>query len=312
MKFARLAQLSSLLLAGGLAGAQPQPAGPQGRPPQQLRVPPNVEVIRDVEFGTGGGRPLHLDIARPKEPPAEPMPVLVYIHGGAWRAGNHHGGQNIQFAGQGYFTVNVEYRLSQEAIFPAQIEDCKAAIRWLRANAEKYNLDTDHIGVWGHSAGGHLAALVGTSGDAPELEGEGGNPGLSTKVHAVVDGFGPTDFVHEVGAPSGIDRTKPNSPEALLLGGLIMDRPEQVKLASPLTYIDPADPPFLILHGEQDNVVPINQSEYLTEALQTAGVDVTFVRVKNGGHGFRGDTDPTPAAINQMIAEFFHRHLRGR
>ncbi len=298
-----LAELSALAAWGQAPGRR--------RPRRRLApVPPNVEVIRDVEFGTGGGRPLRLDIARPKELPPEPMPVIVYVHGGAWRAGSYHGAQNYPLAAQGYFTVNVEYRLSQEAIFPAQIEDCKAAIRWLRANAEKYHLDTNHIGVWGHSAGGHLAALLGTSGDVKELEGMGGNPGLSTKVHAVVDCFGPTEMLHMSAVPGRMDHDSPSSPESRLIGGPIQDNPDKVKRADPLTYIDADDPPFLVIHGERDQTVPINQSEFLVTALKKAEVDVTFVRVKNADHGFSGPAEPSRQEINRLIEEFFNRHLR--
>ena len=302
-------QVLTMALATGLfvtiGQAQPQQQG--RRPPQP---PPGVEVIRDVEFGTGGGRPLHLHIARPETPPAKPMPVVVYIHGGGWRNGNHRGPQNLPFAARGYFTVNVEYRLSGEAIFPAQIEDCKAAIRWVRANAEAYNVNPDRIGVWGHSAGGHLAALLGTSAGVEELEGEGGSPDQTSAVQAVVDCFGPTDFLRMNDFPGRLDHDSPASPESMVIGGPIQENPEQVAVADPITYVDADDPPFLILHGENDELVPISQSEILHEALTAAGVESTSVRVKNAGHGFSGNPDPDRREIQEMIREFFDRHLR--
>ncbi|MFC1715590.1 alpha/beta hydrolase fold domain-containing protein [Candidatus Poribacteria bacterium] len=268
-------------------------------------VPDDIELIRDVEYGMGGGRPLKLNIIRPKDPPDVPMPVVVFIHGGAWRAGNKEGLRTLGLARRGYFTVSIEYRLSSEAIFPAQIHDCKCAIRWLRAHADKYKIDPDKIGVWGPSAGGHLVAFLGTSGGVEELEGDGGWPEYSSRVQAVVDFFGPTDFLKMGGWHDAAD-----SPESQLVGGKIADKPEMVKMANPITYITPDDPPFLIVHGEEDNTVPINQSELLHEALEKAGVEVSFVRVKRGGHGFRGDTDPSPDQINRMVGRFFDRTLK--
>jgi len=300
--------LPACLATLALAQPPPPPAPQPGPPPP----PPGVAVVRDVVFGTGGGRPLHLDIAQPGTLPDQPMPVIVYVHGGAFMSGNHHGAQNYYFAVRGYFTANIEYRLSPEAKFPAQIEDCKAAIRYLRAHATEYRLDPDHIGVWGHSAGGHLVALLGTSGGVKELEGAGGNPDFSSAVQAVVDCFGPTDLLHLIGQPSKIDRTSPDCPEARLIGGAIADHPEEAKAASPITYVDAKDPPFLIFHGELDDTVPFNQSELLEAALQRAGGECTFVRVKNGGHGFGPKAEPNAWQIQTQIEAFFDKHLRGR
>jgi acetyl esterase/lipase len=205
--------------------------------------------------------------------------------------------------------VSVEYRLTGEAQFPAQIEDCKAAIRWLHANAEEYGIDPERIGVWGHSAGGHLAALLGTSGGVEEFEG-GGDPEQPSHVQAVVDCFGPTDLLRMDDFPGNITHNAPDSPESLLVGGPIQEHPDRVAAANPITYVDAEDPPFLILHGERDRLVPVNQSELLNEALQTAGVDSTFVRVKEAGHGFSGNPDPGRREIQAMIQAFFDEHLR--
>lgn len=277
-------------------------------------LPPNVEEIRDIVFGTGEGRPLRLNIARPKPLPKEPMPIIVFIHGGAWISGDYRGPQNYPLAAQGYFTVNIEYRLSSEAIFPAQIKDCKAAIRWLRANAEEYNINPERIGVWGTSAGGHLAALLGTSGDTPELEGKGGSPSFSSRVQAVTDLFGPTDF-NKMSSHEKPWREEPNSPECRLVGGPLHERADLVKMANPITYITPDDPPFLIIHGEKDQVVPFNQSELLYGALMEAGVEATLIKVENGDHGFRPNppgaiVKPNLQEIMQIMMGFFDRHLK--
>jgi acetyl esterase/lipase len=273
-------------------------------------LPEGVEEVRDVVFGTGGGRPLKLNILRPKPQPADPMPVLVWVHGGAWRSGSKEGHMTLPFAQRGYFTASIEYRLSQEAKFPAQIEDCKAAIRWLRAHAKEYGLDPDRIGVWGSSAGGHLVALLGTSGGVAELEGQGGSPDQSSRVQAVCDFFGPSDLMAMIGARSIIDRRKPDCPEALLIGGPLAQKQEEARKASPITYVTPDDPPFLIVHGDRDVIVPFNQSELLEAALKKAGVDVTFVRVQRGGHGTFASTEPGPDEIQKAVEAFFDKHLK--
>jgi len=273
-------------------------------------LPPNVEEIKDVIFGTGGNRPLRLNIARPKELPKGSMPVVVFIHGGGWKGGTYKGSQNYPFAARGYFTVNIEYRLSGEATFPAQIHDCKAAIRWLRANAEKFNIDPNRIGVWGTSAGGHLAALLGTSGDVPELEGKGGSEGFSSSVQAVVDWFGPTDL-----SKMGGWHNNPDSPECKLVGGPLGEKIDLVKMANPITYVTHDDPPFLIIHGENDRIVPFSQSMLLYNALRKAGVEATLIKVQNADHGFRPNPSgatvkPSRKEILELTMNFFDRHLK--
>lgn len=210
----------------------------------------------------------------------------------------------LPFTTRGYAVVSINYRLSQHAVFPAQIEDCKAAIRWLRANATKYRLDPDHIGVWGASAGGHLVAMLGTTGGVKELEGSGGNLDQSSRVQCVVDWFGPTDLL-----TMGGSHDNPDSPEARLIGGPVGDNKEKARKASPITYIGRDAAPFLIMHGDQDNTVPTGQSEELVEALKKAGVEVNLVLVKGNGHGGPGFNSPEN---HKLIEEFFDRHLGKR
>jgi len=190
----------------------------------------------------------------------------VWIHGGGWSAGGKEDCPAVSFVTKGYAVASINYRFSQHALFPAQIEDCKAAIRWLRANAKRYNLDAGHVGVWGASAGGHLVALLGTTGGVKKLEGTGGNLDQSSRVQCVVDWFGPTDF-----AKMGGWQDKPDSPMALLIGGPVRDRQELATKANPITYISKDSAPFLIMHGEKDNLVPMSQSELLDGALRKAG-----------------------------------------
>ena len=175
---------------------------------------------------------------------------------------------------------------------------------WLRANAGKYNIDPNHIGVWGASAGGHLVALLGTTGDVNDFD-KGPNLQFSSKVQAVCDFFGPTDFTKMSAFESIMDHDVPDAPEAKLIGGPVQENKEACKRANPITYISKNDPPFLICHGDKDNLVPINQSVLLYEALKKAGVDVTFHTVEGGGHGFR---DPE---VDKMVLEFFTKHLKG-
>lgn len=237
-------------------------------------LPPGQGAVhRDLVYGTAGGRDLLLDLYLPARPRG-PAPVVVRIHGGGWRNGSKDRRPAVPLAGHGYAVASVGYRLSGEAIFPAQIQDCKAAIRWLRAHSSKCGLDAGHFAVWGSSAGGHLAALVGTSGDARDLEGEAGNPAESSRGQAVVDYFGPTDFLRMDDFPGKLRHNAPNSAESLVIGGPILENREKVARANPISYVSADDPPFLIVHGDQDPLAPLNQSELLRDALEKAGVPV--------------------------------------
>jgi acetyl esterase/lipase len=203
----------------------------------------------------------------------------------------------------------VEYRFSQEAIWPAQIFDCKAAIRWLRANAAKYNIDPDRIGVWGASAGAHLAAMLGTSGGAEALEGSlGAFTNASSRVQCVVDCFGPSDFTSLSRNTNSIRFGAAGSPESRLIGGTVSENPEAARSASPATYASSDDPPFLIAHGTKDNTVPFSQSERMNKALLDAGATTSpvFIHMIGAGHGFHS------GELNRRVAQFFDLHLCGR
>jgi len=274
------------------------------RPPDW--VPQGVKAMRGLEYANAGGKALLLDLYLPEKAEG-PTPVIVWVHGGAWQAGSKEGCPALRIVPRGYAAASLNYRLSQEAIFPAQIEDCKAAIRWLRAHAKEYNLDPARFGAWGASAGGHLVALLGTAGDVKELAGTGGNLDQPSRVQAVCDFFGPTDFcqmaAHSLpGSP--IQHDDPRSPESLLIGGALQENKDKAARANPITYVTQNAPPFLILHGDKDPLVPHHQSEILAEALKKAGVEVTFHTVAGAGHGFGGPQ------IDKMVDEFFDRHLK--
>jgi acetyl esterase/lipase len=198
------------------------------------------------------------------------------------------------------------YRLSQHAVFPAQIEDCKAGIRWLRAHASEFNLDRNRFGVWGSSAGGHLVALLGTSGDVGEFD-VGPNGHVSSRVQAVCDYYGPTDFVRFVTTPGYTHHANATAPEGKLIGGAVLENKQKAARADPITYVSKDDPPFLIVHGDEDRTVPLNQSEALFEALKRSGLSVHFHTIRGAGHGGPGFGG---REIGEMVARFFERKLK--
>ena len=283
-----------------------------------------VTLEKDIVYLVAGDYEVALDIAVPKGL-TKPVPAVVHIHGGGFWGGSKSRQQAVRYAEAGFVGVSINYRLSGLAPFPAAVHDCKAAIRWLRANAEKYQIDADHIGVWGTSTGGHLAAIMGTSGGDPYLEGYGGLPThtslrkyrqkeelfeFSSDVQAVVDHFGPTDFLK-----LGGNHTMPTSAESRFLGGQITGLKEQVRRANPITYVDKDDPPILIIHGREDIGVIFNQSELLYAALKKAGAVTKLAPVDNAGHGYRptmegAEIKPSKDEIDAMELAWFREHLK--
>ncbi len=269
---------------------------------QQRPEPSNgIRVLRNLSYVEGGHDQNRLDLYLPGKAEGR-LPVVAWIHGGGWQGGSKEGSPAVWLTAKGYAVASINYRLSQHAVFPAQIEDCKAAIRWLRANAAKYHLDPDHVGVGGDSAGGHLVALLGTTGGVKDLEGTGGNLDQSNRVQAVVDWFGPTDFVS----------WDPNFNKTVysfitrLIGVSPQEDKEKARKASSVTYVDKDSAPFLILHGDKDNVVPLAQSEELAAALKKAGVEVTLQIVKGSGHGGPAFQSPENRKLTE---DFFAKHL---
>lgn len=276
----------------------------------------SIRVERDLPYAGTDNPRQRLDLYLPKQPKSSKLPVIVFIHGGAWMGGSKDGhlGQLAPFVRTGdYAAASVGYRLTDEAQWPAQIHDCKAAIRWIKANAAKYGLDPDRIAVWGTSAGGHLVAMLGTSGDVPELEGDLGprkdadGKDLTSKVACVANYFGPTDLPAMIGPPSQIDHAAPNAPEARLIGGALPDNADKAKAASPITYVSAGDPPVLTVHGTDDPLVPYAQAVRFDKALRAAGVTSYLVAVQGAGHGdFRGD------AVPERLRAFLAKHLLGQ
>ena len=266
-----------------------------------------ISSKRDVTYVSGGTERQRLDVFYPTKS-EKPVPLVVWIHGGAWMGGSKEGGPALRLLDDGFAVASVTYRFSQHAKFPAQIEDCKAAIRWLRANAKELNIDPERIGAWGSSAGGHLVALLGVAGDVKEWE-KGEHLDQSSRVQAVVDWFGPTDLL-SMGAQalpdSKIDHDSPTSPEARLVGGPVQENKSAAKAASPVTYVSPGDAPILLVHGERDNVVPPGQSDELYEALKKAGVESVHTVIPKAGHGDGGFREPK---AYEEAREFFRKHL---
>jgi acetyl esterase/lipase len=263
-----------------------------------------VLAHRDLAYVSGGHERQKLDLYLPPHDAA--LPLIVWIHGGAFRMGSKEDRIPFEMLEQGYAIASLNYRLSQHALFPAQIEDCKAAVRWLRAHAGTYRLDPSRFASWGESAGGHLAAMLGTAGHERSFE-VGEHLKYSSRIQAVLDFFGPTDFLqmdaHRL--PGGMVHDTADSPESELVGGPIQERPAEVARANPATYVTSEAPPFLIVHGDRDPLVPYAQSLLLVDALRAAGVPVTFYTVVGAGHG--GFDDPQ---ISSLVHTFLATHLK--
>ncbi|GAA5116442.1 alpha/beta hydrolase fold domain-containing protein [Luteolibacter yonseiensis] len=261
-----------------------------------------TDHLKDVDY-VGNGNPRQtLDLLVPKDHATNKRPLVIFIHGGAWHSGEKENGLGVirALSSTGdYVTATINYRLSQQAPWPAQIHDCKAAIRFLRGKAEEYGIDPTKIGVMGISAGGHLVSMLGTSAGVAELEGDiGPFPKENSGVQCVVNFFGPTDFLTMSG-----DSMKPN-PVIQLLGGEGPELKTKAKQASPVTWIDKSDAPFFTAHGTKDPLVPYSQAEEINTALKTAGVESHLITMVGGGHGFLSDD------LNGRIRQFLDNHLR--
>ena len=262
-------------------------------------------TLKDASYVVNGHERQKLDLHVPAG--EGPFPVIFWVHGGAWRTGSKDNPPALRYLEKGYAVASINYRFSQHAVFPAQLEDCKAAIRWLRAHAAQYRLDPKRFAAWGASAGGHLVALLGATGDTKQFD-VGEHLDQSSAVQAVVDWFGPTDFLQmnlQAGKQGTLDHDAADSPESCLIGGPIRNHPDKVLRASPLHFVSPGDAPYLIMHGDKDPLVAHGQSGLLEAALKEANVPVQFYTVKGAGHG--GFKDPH---VDELMEEFFAQHLK--
>jgi acetyl esterase/lipase len=278
----------------------------RGRGAESVSLPRNT-THRNLPYVVSGGPAQQLDLYIPSS--RQRPPIVVVVHGGAWSKGAKTDARVMEAVAAllrgGLAAASLNYRLSGEAAFPAQIHDVKAAVRWLRANASTYGFDAERIGAFGMSAGGHLVALLGTSGDVPAMDGSLGPQGHSTRVQAVVDWYGASDFLQMDAnrVEGGLSHNAPRSPESRLLGGPLKKMQAEAEAANPITYITRDDPPFLIAHGDQDRLIPSHQSEILHEALLAAGVKSTLHIVKGAGHGFQVESE------KRDMVEFFKSRL---
>jgi len=276
---------------------------------------PQLILETDVPYGMGGGHDLLMDVLRPDVPPHPEHPAVIWVHGGGWRGGVRDPHPNGMLARRGFVTASINYRFSQEATFPAQIHDVKAAIRSLRANAARWGIDPERIGIWGHSAGGHLAALAAVSTGIPTLEGDGGSPNESSAVQAAVPMSAPADFLVDWYADSGFPPHEAFSAVVELLGGNDLDDPdlaELARLASPLALATASAPPMLIVHGTLDDLVPAGQAKNLVTALLDLGVDASLLELLKIDHSqdaMLGPEDGTLGPVRQEIVDFFVRTL---
>jgi len=256
---------------------------------ERIELPFYCVMEKNVQYGEADGIPLLLDLVYPTETPGMPipegLPAVIDVHGGGWELGEKGIGRGLMLALNGFFFASIDYRLTGVAPFPAQIHDVKAAIRWLRAHAEDYNVDPDRIGLTGGSAGGHLTSLAGVTGDMPELEGDSGWEGYSTKVQAVAPVNPVTDFRVSAEEYPWLHREE---PVRKLFGGEMKDHPDLVALASPVAHVTGDAPPFLIIHGTADDIVEYSQSQRLYNALVEVGVEATLVSYEDSDHGLYG------------------------
>lgn len=294
--------LSVTVIALGPVGcAQTESAGERASARRnEVEAVSDKRVIENIEYVPNASSRQKLDLYLPANSKS-PVPVVLWIHGGGWSAGSKAKPAAVRLTERGYAVASIGYRLSDEAIFPAQAHDVNAALRWIRANDAKYNIDGTRVAVWGASAGGQLALLLGVGNNVAELEGEvETNPKDQLPIRCVIDYFGTVEFRKPKEFPLNNNRIK-------YLGGKSEDKPQLAALATPITHVTPDDAPVLIVHGDADKTVTISHSKALEESLKAAGVTVKFITVPGAGHG--GDKFHTPE-VNAEVDAFLDRYLR--
>ena len=273
---------------------------------------PEMRRINDIDY-VGDANPRQtLDLYIPEAKTESSYPVVLWIHGGAWRKGSKdRPGRALKAAGLNCAIVSINYRLTSEKSWPVQIHDCKAALRWVKANAKKYHLDAERIVVWGGSAGGHLVTFMGTTQNQPELDGElGPHIDQSTSVKGVINFFGPTDFLVMNQQGSSMDHNAASSPEGQLLGGEVSALKARAKIASPFHQVSSDDAPILTVHGTKDPLVPYLQGKALDDKLDTLKVPSVLLTVLDGGHGRGFGPSVDKAVIAFLKHHFFDEDLK--
>lgn len=263
----------------------------------------DIVVENNIEYANPDDEHLMVNMARPKEGKG-PFPAILCIHGGGFRAGSRDGYNGLirEFAKRGYVALTVSYRLAPRYKFPAAVYDVKAAVRWIRANARKYKVDPNRIGVTGGSAGGHLVQFLGVTADVPEFEGDEGNKKVSSKVQAVVNFYGPSDFTKSYGKSVDAHEVLP-----LWLGGNLQQEYKRHILSSPLYWVTPKAAPTLLVHGTKDNYVAYEQAIWIYDRLKASQVEVELLTLEGAGHGFSGKD---AERANTAMFAFFDKHLK--
>jgi acetyl esterase/lipase len=299
----RSAVIVSCSLAALLVGAQTHAARPSQdarakskaavpktqEPAKQRRLPDTVEVTRDIVYAKYDTREVKLDLYRPKARPEGPMACIVVIHGGGWRSGDKQRFAPIaaRLAERGYAAACIGYRLMPEVTVRECVEDCKAAVRWVRANASQYQIDPDRIGALGGSAGAHLTAMLATSSKIESLEGTGGNSGVSSRIRAGVAMATPADMT---------------------AFGRVGGQGDTAKLISPITHVDGDSAPLLLIHSKGDGTVPFEQSEKLRDKYKQAGIAVQLIEIAGNDHAFWNKPEHFDDTVNRAV-QFFHENL---
>lgn len=268
----------------------------------ELAIPDEVVFERGIEFSNPDGQHLQLNLARPRNG-IGPFPAIVCIHGGGFRAGTREGYDKlcVTLAQQGYVAVTVTYRLSPAYQFPAAVQDCKGAVRWLRANAAKYQVDPQRIGAMGGSAGGHLALFLGVTRGVKAFEGEG-NLDQPSNVNCVVSFYGPSDFTQSYGKSVDAHEVLP-----LFFGGNLEQKRREHIAGSPLNWVTPQAAPTLCIHGTEDKYVAHEQSVWMVDRLKASAVEAELVTLPGAGHGFKG---PDAEKADHAMFAYFAKHLK--
>jgi acetyl esterase/lipase len=275
--------------------------------PTHAQTTVTVQVQRDLIYGTASGVDLKLDIYKPSH--VGPLPIIVFVHGGGWSSGDKRSMEaNARyFAERGYLGISVNYRLSPQFKMPNHIEDVKCAVRWVRSHAQELGANPEKIGALGSSAGGHLVGLLGVTDGTEGMEGQCGDLSLSSRVQAVVPYFGPMDLIRlwaNTNPPGDLASER-------VVGARCSVTPEPCKKHSPITYVSSDDPPFLLVHGTQDPVVPFEQSVLMRDALNAAKVEVELFPIEGAGHGWPFNSTPGQQALARVLP-FFEKHLRAK
>lgn len=296
MKFVSILLLSALLATGSAIAQDPPPVDLTG-----------YTFAKDIAYGTQSPKQV-LDILSPADAAPAPRPAIIHIHGGGWYAGGKDGDTTLRlmhaFAEKGYVALSIAYRLSDEAPFPAAVEDCRLAVRWLRANAAKYHVDPEHIGAMGGSAGGHLSAMLAVCGEEKRFDGTGGLNEFSSAIQAAVPVCGPMDLTKPLSAALGLEK---DDAVMRFIGGTPLQKPEEARLASPVNYVRPGLPPMILIHGDNDSRVAVEQSTDLAAKLKEAGSPVELIVVEGGHHGMA--MARTPEMVARLVV-FFDLHLK--